>query len=183
MSLLNNTDGNKNIGTVIIHQVARNTRTESFGDSVFNDAAAALGPATAITKAVYRSKALKAIEKRNRICGNVSEYVEMLANYSAGDSITAGGKTAEALLFEYIAKFCDMEIMVHKRNELLGNVNPVIEEKLANPPHPAYGTIKRNMYVNSIIFECQKDLAKVGVSAAKDGIDKIGAWLKEKNEQ
>ena len=73
MSLLNNTDGNKNIGTVIIHEVRRNTRTESFGDSVFNDAAAALGPAASITKAIYRSTALKAIERRNRICGNTSE--------------------------------------------------------------------------------------------------------------
>lgn len=117
MSLFNGTDGNKNIGTVIIRQVARNTRTESFGDSVFNDAAQALGPATAITKAVYRSKALKAIEKRNKICGNVSEYVDMLANYSAGDSITAECKSGNRRKISQPTSSCvryDKEEYVYK---------------------------------------------------------------------
>ena len=62
MSLLNANDGNKNVTTIYITKVYRNSRTESFGDSFMNDFASAVLPAAQITSAIYRKKALKAIE-------------------------------------------------------------------------------------------------------------------------
>ena len=45
MSLLNANGGNRNISTIHVTKVYRNTRTESFGDSVMNDFASAVLPA------------------------------------------------------------------------------------------------------------------------------------------
>ena len=55
MSLLNANDGNKNVTTIYITKVYRNSRTESFGDSFMNDFASAVLPAAQITSAIYRS--------------------------------------------------------------------------------------------------------------------------------
>ena len=66
-----------------------------------------------------------------------------------------------------------MEIMVHKRNAMLGNISPEIEEKLKNPPAPNMGHLSKIAYCNSIMAICQKDMAKVGIA-------KASAWLKDK---
>ena len=159
--------------TIIIKEVVRNPKTESFGDSFFHDAAAAMGPAANITNSIYRNKALKAIEKRNRILQNQSEYVNMLANMNVGNNFSVSGNMSESNFFEYISRYCEMEIMVHKRNATLGNVSPEIEAKLKNPPAPNMGHLSKIAYCNSIMAICQKDMAKVGIA-------KASAWLKDK---
>ena len=52
MSLLNANDGNKNVRTIYITKVYRNSKTESFGDSVMNDFASAMLPAAQITSII-----------------------------------------------------------------------------------------------------------------------------------
>ena len=83
---------------------------------------------------VYRNKALKALEKRNATLGNESEYLNMLCNMNVGDNVSVSGNMSEANFFNYIADYCQMEMMVAKRNMTLGNVSTTIEEKLKNPP-------------------------------------------------
>ena len=146
--------------TIIIKEVVRNRRTESFGDSVFNDVQEAIGPAANITNSVYRRKALKAIEKRNRILQNQSEYINMLSRINVGNNYSVSGNLTESNFFEYIARYCKMEIAVHKRNKALGNVSPKIEEKLQNPPTLNTGHLARIRYCNSIIWMCFKDRVK-----------------------
>ena len=146
MSLLNANAGNGNITTIYITKVYRNSRTESFGDSFMNDFASAVLPAAQITSSIYRKKALKAIEKRNRILGYESDYIYTLCNYSAGNNITAAGMTAEANFFNYIIRYCNMEIKAYKLAVKRGSLSPKLMEFLENPPHPSIGHISKMFY-------------------------------------
>lgn len=146
--------------TIIIKEIVRNPRTESFGDSFFHDVAEAIGPAANITNAIYRKKALKAIEKRNRILQNQSEYINMLSKINVGNNYSVSGNLTESNLFEYIARYCMMEIEVYKRNLTLGNFSPKIADKLQNPPSLNVGHLSRIQYCNSIILTCKLDCLK-----------------------
>ena len=146
MSLLNASEGNKNISTIYVTKVYRNSRTESFGDSFMNDFASAVLPAAQITSAIYRKKALKAIEKRNRILGYESDYIYTLCNYSAGNNITAAGMTSEANFFDYIVKYCKMEIKAYKIALKKGELSPRLTNLLENPPHPSVGHTSKVIY-------------------------------------
>ncbi len=157
MSLMNKYDSPQP-STIIIKEVIRNPRTESFGDSVMNDFAAALGPATSITNAIYRRKANKAIEKRNCIVGTPSEYIYMLSSINSGDNYTVGGKTAEACFFRYIAHYCNTEIAATKRNRMIAETNPKIEEFLNNPPSLNSGNFTRTMQCNNILIRSFIDM-------------------------
>lgn len=146
MSLLNASAGNGNITTIYVTKVYRNSKTESFGDSFMNDFASAVLPAAQITSSIYRKKALKAIEKRNRILGYESDYIYTLCNYSAGNNITAAGMTAEANFFNYIIRYCNMEIKAYKLAVKRGCLSPKLMELLENPPHPSNGHISKMFY-------------------------------------
>ena len=146
MSLLNANGGNRNISTIHVTKVYRNTRTESFGDSVMNDFASAVLPAAKITSAIYRKKALKAIEKRNRLLGNESDYIYTLCNYNAGNNISAAGMTAEANFYNYIIKYCKMETRAFRLAVKRGGLSPKLAELLDNPPHPSKGHISKMFY-------------------------------------
>ena len=154
MSLLNANEGNKNITTLYVTKVYRNSRTESFGDSFMNDFASAVLPAAQITSAIYRRKALKAIEKRNRILGYESDYIYTLCNYSAGNNITAAGMTAEANFYNYIIKYCNMEIRAFKTAKARGCLSPKLVELLENPPHPAKSYLGKMFYTLRVNFMC-----------------------------
>ena len=172
MSLFNR--GGNTPSTIIINQITR-SRNESFGDSVMKDAALAAGPAAKITNNVYRNKALKAIEKRNALLGNESEYLNMLCNMNVGDNVSVSGNMSEANFFNYIADYCQMEMMVAKRNMTLGNVSTTIEEKLKNPPAPNASHMTKVSFIRGIEAECAKDMAKVGMEKAK-------SWFNEKTK-
>ena len=154
MSLLNANAGNGNISTIYVTKVYRNTRTESFGDSVMNDMSSALLPASQITSQIYRQKAIKAVEKRNRIMGYESAYIHELCNYSAGNSITAAGLTSEANFFDYIVKYCNMEIRAYKTAQKIGELSPKLMELLQNPPHPAKGHYSKVFYTIRVNAMC-----------------------------
>jgi len=156
--------------TIIIKEIVRNPRTESFGDSFFHDVAAAIGPAANITNTIYRKKALKAIEKRNRILQNQSEYINMLSRVNVGNNYSVSGNMTESNLFEYIIRYCKMEIAVHKRNMTLGNVSSEIEAKLQNPPSLNVGHLSRTQYCNSVICMCTMDRIKAGFKKLFVGI-------------
>lgn len=160
MSLLNANDGNKNVTTIYITKVYRNSRTESFGDSFMNDFASAVLPAAQITSAIYRKKALKAIEKRNRTLGYESDYIYTLCNYSAGNNITAAGMTSEANFFDYIVKYCNMEIKAFKLAQKRGGLSPKLMEMLANPPHPSVGHYSKVFYTLKVNFMCMLERFK-----------------------
>ena len=145
--------------TVIIREITR-SRNESFGQSVMNDALLAAGPAAKITNNVYRKKALKAIDKRNAMLGNQSEYLNMLCNMNVGDNVSISGNMSEANFFNYITSYCQMEMLVHKRNMALGNVSPSIEEKFKNPPSPTAGHMAKIAFIRGIEAECARDMAK-----------------------
>lgn len=168
MSLFNR--GGNTPSSIIINQITR-SRNESFGDSVMKDAALAAGPAAKITNGVYRKKALKAIEKRNAALGNESEYLNMLCNMNVGDNVSVSGNMSEANFFNYIASYCQMEMMVAKRNMTLGNVSPTIEEKLKNPPAPNASHMTKVSFIRGIEAECTKDMANVGIGKAKSWFD------------
>ena len=172
MSLFNR--GGNTPSTIIINQITR-SRNESFGDSVMKDAALAAGPAAKITNNVYRKKALKALEKRNATLGNESEYLNMLCNMNVGDNVSVSGNMSEANFFNYIADYCQMEMMVAKRNMTLGNVSTTIEEKLKNPPAPNASHMTKVSFIRGIEAECAKDMAKVGMEKAK-------SWFNEKTK-
>lgn len=173
MSLFNR--GGNTPSTIIINQITR-SRNESFGDSFMKDAALAAGPAAKITNNVYRKKALKAIEKRNALLGNESEYLNMLCNMNVGDNVSVSGNMSEANFFNYIASYCEMEILVQKRNMTLGNVSESIEAKLKNPPAPNASHMTKVSFVRGIEAECAKDMAKVGMGKAK-------SWFNEKTNK
>ena len=172
MSLFNR--GGNNTSSIIIKQITR-SRNESFGDSFMKDAALAAGPAAKITNNVYRNKALKALEKRNALLGNESEYLNMLCNMNVGDNVSVSGNMSEANFFNYIADFCQMEMMVAKRNMTLGNVSTTIEEKLKNPPAPNASHMTKVSFIRGIEAECAKDMAKVGMGKTK-------SWFNEKTK-
>ena len=172
MSLFNR--GGNTPSTILIKQITR-SRNESFGDSFMKDAALAAGPAARITNNVYRNKALKAIEKRNATLGNESEYLNMLCNMNVGDNVSVSGNMSEANFFNYIADYCQMEMMVAKRNMTLGNVSTTIEEKLKNPPAPNASHMTKVSFIRGIEAECAKDMAKVGMAKAK-------SWFNEKTK-
>ena len=172
MSLFNR--GGNTPSTILIKQITR-SRNESFGDSFMKDAALAAGPAARITNNVYRNKALKAIEKRNATLGNESEYLNMLCNMNVGDNVSVSGNMSEANFFNYIADYCQMEMMVAKRNMTLGNVSTTIEEKLKNPPAPNASHMTKVSFIRGIEAECAKDMAKVGMEKAK-------SWFNEKTK-
>lgn len=151
--------------TIIINEVVRNPKTESFGDSFFHDMAAAMGPAANITNSIYRKKALKAIAKRNRVYQNRSEYIDMLSKVNVGNNYSVSGNMTESNLFDYITRYCKMEIEVYKRNKALGNDSPKIVAKLQNPPDLNMGHLSRMQYCNSIILTCK--------------IDRLKAWFKK----
>ena len=155
MSLFNR-EGNTP-DTIIIREITR-SRNESFGDSFMKDAALAAGPAAKITSNVYRKKALKAVDKRNAVLGNRSEYGEMLCNMNVGDNVSVGGNMTEANFFNYITSYCSMELLVHKRNTKLGNTSEVIEEMLKNPPSPHAGHMAKVAYIRKIEAICYKDM-------------------------
>ena len=160
MSLLNANEGNKNVSTIYITKVYRNPKTESFGDSVMNDFAASVLPAAQITSQVYRNKALKAIEKRNKIMGYESDYIYTLCNYSAGNSISAAGLTAEANFYDYIVKYCNMELRAFRTAGKLGGLSPKLMEALANPPHPSKGHYSKVFYTIKVNIMCMIESLK-----------------------
>ena len=154
MSLNNVNDGNKNVNTIYVTKVYRNSRTESFGDSFMNDFAAAALPAAQITSAVYRKKALKAIEKRNRLMGYESEYIYDLCNYNAGHSLSAAGLTAEANFYDYIVKYCKAECRAYKVALKKGSLSPGLTKLLENPPHPSTGHYSKVFYTIRVNIMC-----------------------------
>lgn len=154
MSLLNANDGNGNISTVYVTKVYKNSRNESFGDSVMSGMQEAMLPASKITSGIYRQKAIRAIKKRNRVLGYESDYIHTLSNYSAGNSITAMGFTSEAYFFDYIVKYCKMEIRAFKTAQKLGELSPKLMELLENPPHPAEGHYSKVFYVIRVNAMC-----------------------------
>ena len=172
MSLFNR--GGNTPSTILIKQITR-SRNESFGDSFMKDVALAAGPAAKITNSVYRNKALKALEKRNALLGNESEYLNMLCNMNVGDNVSVSGNMSEANFFNYIADYCQMEMLVAKRNMTLGNVSTTIEEKLKNPPAPNASHMAKVSFIRGIEAECAKDMAKVGMEKAK-------SWFNEKTK-
>lgn len=167
MSLFNR--GGNTPRTIIVREITR-SRNESFGESFMKDAALAAGPAAKITNNVYRKKALKAIEKRNAALGNESEYLNMLCNMNVGDNVSVSGNMSEANFFNYIADYCQMEMLVQKRNMTLGNVSANIEEKLKNPPAPNASHMTKVSFIRGIEAECTRDMAKVKLG-------KAGSWL------
>ena len=160
MSLLNANAGNNNISTIYVTKVYRNSKAESFGDSFMNDFAAAALPAAQITSAIYRNKALKAIERRNRILGYESDYIYTLCNYNAGNSIGAAGLTSEANFFDYIVKYCNMEIRAFRTAGRLGGLSPELMEMLANPPHPSKWHYSKVFYVIMVNAMCMLEYVK-----------------------
>ena len=155
MSLFNR--GGNTPSTIIIKEITR-SRNESFGDSVMKDAALAAGPAAKFTSNVYRKKALKAVERRNSILESPSPYLDMLCNMNVGDNVSVSGNMEEANFFNYISSYCDMEILVQKRNMEVGNTSPVIEEMLKNPPAPNASHMTKVSYIRKIESECHKDM-------------------------
>lgn len=155
MSLFNQ-NGNTP-STIIIKEITR-SRNESFGDSFMKDAALAAGPAAKFTNRVYRNKAFKALNKRNRIVGTESEYLNMLCNMNVGDNISVSGNYNEANFFNYIVNYCEMEILVHRRNMKCQNTSPAIEEMLKNPPAPSAGHMAKVAYIRRIQAICRKDM-------------------------
>ena len=153
MSLLNANDGN--YGTVIVKKVVRNSKTESISESIMYDMGESIDFWSKALNFIYRRRTFAKIKKRDKICGGPSAYIECLAEVSMGNNVNAAGRTAETVWFNYICKYCKMEIMVHNRNKRLGNVNPVIEEMLANPPQPNGGLIRGSKYCNKIMLECR----------------------------
>ena len=135
--------------------------------------AAAMGPAANITNAIYRKKAMRAISKRNRILQNESEYITMLSRVNVGNNYSVSGNMTESNLFEYIARYCKMEIAVHRRNAALGTISRRIEAKLQNLPSLNVGHLSRIQYCNSIICMCVMD-------RAKERVKKLVAWIKAK---
>ena len=152
MSLLNANAGNGNVKTIYVTKVYR--KSEGFGDSVMNDFAAAALPAAQITSAIYRKKALKAVEKRNRIMGYESEYIYELCNYSAGHGLSAAGLTAEANFFDYIVKYCNMEIRAYRLALKRGSLSPKLMKLLENPPHPSVGHYSKVFYTLRVNAMC-----------------------------
>ena len=117
-------------------------------------------------------EALKAIEKRNKVCGNTSEYIMALVDNLEGGCNTMEEKAAEAAAIEYIVRLCEVEIMIHTRNTLLGNKNSFIEEKIENPPHHTCGIMKKMIYINRLVHECRNDLENANVFIEQDYIEK-----------
>lgn len=154
MSLLNANAGNGNVSTIYVTKIYRNPKTESFGDSVMYDMESAMLPASQITSAIYRRKALKAVEKRNRIIGYESEYIHTLCNYSAGHTLSAAGYANEANFFDYITKYCNMEIRAFKTANRIGGLSPKLMGLLENPPHPAKGHYSKVFYVIKVNVMC-----------------------------
>lgn len=154
MSLLNANDGNKNVRTIYITKVYRNSKTESFGDSVMNDFASAMLPAAQITSSIYRKKAIKALERRNSIMGYESDYLYNLCRYSAGNGISAWGLAAEANFYDYIVKYCNMEVKAFETAEKYGGLSPKLMDLLANPPHPSVGHFRKVFYTIKVDILC-----------------------------
>ena len=170
MSLLNGNENNENV-EIIYETVERNYRTERAGQSFLNDAIAASGPAANITNWIYRGKAIRAMKKRDKICQNHSEYIDDLSTTDVGNNYSVSGNVSESNFFQYISAYCNMEILVHRRNALTGNVSSKIEEKLENRPSPSIPHSKKMRYCNSIMFQCRIDIAKEIFTRLKNKIN------------
>lgn len=146
----------------------RNTRTESFGDTVMNDAREAAVPASMITLEVYRKKALNKINKRNQICGDVNPIIMELGNKNITNGVSFSGNLSESYLYAYIERLCDMDIAVFKRNQKFGNVNPKIQEMLEDFPYDEPNSRKKSMYADKVILECNKEMGMNMLYSLKD---------------
>lgn len=174
MSLNNQNAGKKPTHTTITYLI-RNPKTESFGESVINDFTVLIGPVSKFVNSIYRNQAIKAIEKRNMILGDDSEYLNQLADANIGDNYSAWGNINESDFFNYIIHYCQMERLVFARNNMLGNTSPKIEEKLKNPPAANQKHITKMAYCYSITLICMFDMVKFEIG-------KLAAGAKEKKE-
>ncbi len=161
MSLLNANAGNSNVSTIHVTKIYRNRSTESFGQSLFTDFRLALEPASRISCAIARRRALWAIKKRDKVIGTPSAYINALSNYSPGHNMGVSGRVAEGNLFDYIAAYCNMEVYAFKTLGKLGSLTPKIQTELANPPQPSAGHLSKMLYANKVIVMCKWERFKV----------------------
>lgn len=117
-----------------------------------SDFASAMIPAAQITGSIYRKKAMKALERRNSIMGEESEYLFNLCRQSSGSS--GWGPAAEANYYDYIAKYCNMEVKAFETAEKYGGLSPKLMDLLANPPHPSVGHTRKVFYTMKVEFLC-----------------------------
>ncbi len=160
MSLLNANAGNSNVSTIHVTKIYRNRSTESFGQSLFTDFRLALEPASRISCAIARRKALWAIKRRDKVIGTPSAYINALSTYSPGNNMGVSGRMAEATLFDYITLYCKMEVYAFKTLGKLGSLTPKIQSELANPPQPSAGHLSKKFYVNKVITMCMWERLK-----------------------
>ncbi len=117
-----------------------------------SDFASAMIPAAQITGSIYRKKAMKALERRNSIMGEESEYLCNLCRQGSGSG--GWGLAAEANYYDYIAKYCNMEVKAFETAEKYGGLSPKLMDLLANPPHPSVGHTRKVFYTIKVEILC-----------------------------
>ena len=170
MSLLNANAGNSNVSTIHVTKIYRNRSTESFGQSLFTDFRLALEPASRISCAIARRRALWAIKKRDKVIGTPSAYINSLSNYSPGHNMGVSGRVAEGNLFDYIAAYCKMEVYAFNTLGKLGSLTPKIQSELANPPQPSAGQVTKMVYANKVLAMCKWERFKAFTKKIVDSI-------------
>lgn len=152
---------------------ARNN--ESFGEHM-SDGVSAVAPAAARTsKAIMKFKAEAAMDRRNKLYGNESEYVTYLSNVQLGNTDDWSGNNDEAQFYIYIAQYCDMETAVLERNQYFGNTNPEVDQLLAAFPYDSRNVRSLIAYCNKIANICNGEVSKAKL---KVGMDKAGKFMK-----
>lgn len=92
--------------------------SERFGEEFMYDAVWASRASTRIVSAMYRKFALGKINKRNKVCGNHSEYIKKLAQTEVNFSGGALATMKEAYFYQMVATICSMDMAVYRRDNL-----------------------------------------------------------------
>lgn len=114
--------------------------------------ASAMIPAAQITGSIYRKKAMKALERRNSIMGEESEYLCNLCRQGFRNG--GWGLAAEANYYDYIAKYCNMEVKAFETAEKYGGLSPKLTKLLENPPHLSAGHFRKVFYTIKVDILC-----------------------------
>lgn len=91
---------------------------ERFGEEFMYDAVWASRASTRIVATMYRKFALGKINKRNKVCGNHSEYIKKLARTEVNFSGGALATMKEAYFYQMVATICSMDMAVYRRDNL-----------------------------------------------------------------
>lgn len=155
MSLLNGKMVNKDV-------FFGGTRNQNFGQSMVSSMPRAAQVGTGFARNVKRKRALSAVERRDREVGTQNDFLNWLVNLNTQNYNDAYGNYDEAMLFDFIERYCHMEIAVYKLNNARGVKDEKVEKWLSEIHTNSLNFKKQARKCIMVTTYCLAELAKEG---------------------